>query len=367
MPDPRVEKLARLLVEYSLELKPGQQVWFRTTPNAGELNLAFYSEALRAGSHVFVTQGIPGQEEAFYRLASEDQLDYISPITRSLYESVDALLVVDARYNSRELAAIDPARIARTGRARAPLNKIYLERSGSGSLRWALTVYPTHAMAQDADMSLADYTDFVYSAGMLDEPDPVDFWRQEGRRQARLIDWLKGHDRVELRGENVDIRLSIQGRSFEGSDGKYNFPDGEIFTSPVEDSVDGWIRFKYPAIAQGQEVTDIELWFEGGRVVKEKAAKNQDFLTAMLDLDPGARTLGEWGIGTNYGIRRFSKHMLFDEKMGGTIHFAVGAGFPECGSRNESGLHWDMLCDMAEAEILVDDELFYKDGRPVID
>jgi len=207
----------------------------------------------------------------------------------------------------------------------------------------------------------------VFGAGMLDEEDPVAFWRGEGKRQERLIEWLKGRDRVSIKGENVDIQLSIRERSFEPSDGKYNFPDGEIFTSPVEDSVNGWVRFRYPAIAQGQEVTDIELWFEGGRVVKEKAAKNQEFLSSMLNLDAGARTLGEWGIGTNYGIRRFSKHMLFDEKMGGTIHFAMGAGFPECGSRNESGLHWDMLCDMADSEIHIDDELFYKNGHPVIE
>lgn len=367
MPDPRVQKLARLLVEYSLELKPGQQVVLRTSPNAGELNLAFYQEAVRAGSHVFVIQQIPGQDEAFYRLASDDQLDFISPLTRTIYESFDAMLVVDARSNSRELSAIDPGRIARAGKARASLNKIYLERSAAGSLRWAITVYPTNSMAQDADMSLVDYTDFVYGAGMLNEDDPVAFWRQEGQRQQKLIDWLKGRSRVSLKGENVDIRLSIQGRSFEPSDGKYNFPDGEIYTSPVENSVNGWVRFKYPAIAQGQEVSDIELWFEEGRVVKERAAKNQDFLTTLLNLDAGARTLGEWGIGTNYGIQRFSKHMLFDEKMGGTIHFAVGAGFPECGSRNESGLHWDMLCDMADSEIHIDDQLFYKNGHPIID
>ena len=348
MTDPRVGKLARLLVEYSLEIQPGQQVVLRTTPNAEELNLAFYREAIRAGGHVFVNQGIPGQDEAFYKLASDEQLEFISPLMRTIYETFDALMVIDARYNSRELSAVDPARIARYGRARASLTKTYMERSASGSLRWALTVYPTQAMAQDAEMSLEDYTEFVFGAGMLNEEDPVAFWRHEGERQNSLIQWLKGHEQVTLKGENVDITLSIQGRSFEPSDGKYNFPDGEIFTSPVEDSVNGWIRFKYPAIAQGQEVSDIELWFENGRVVKEKAAKNQEFLTSLLNLDAGARTLGEWGIGTNYGIQHFSKHMLFDEKMGGTIHFAVGAGFPECGSQNESGLHWDMLCDMAD-------------------
>jgi aminopeptidase len=216
-------------------------------------------------------------------------------------------------------------------------------------------------------MNLVDYREFVYSAGMLNEDDPVAFWKEEGEKQKKLADWLKGHERAVLKGSNVDITLSIKDRIFEISDGKYNFPDGEIFTSPVEDSVNGWIRFKYPAIHQGQEVTDIELWFENGRVVKEKAEKNQEFLTSLLNTDAGARTLGEWGIGTNYGIQRFSKNMLFDEKIGGTIHFAVGAGFPECGGRNESGLHWDMLCDMAESEVAVDGELFYKDGKTVIE
>jgi aminopeptidase len=201
---------------------------------------------------------------------------------------------------------------------------------------------------------------------MLNEEDPVAFWKEEGRKQTELADWLKGHDQVMLKGANVDITLSIRDRRFEISDGRYNFPDGEIFTSPVEDSVNGWIRFKYPAIHQGQEVNDIELWFEHGRVVRERAEKNQDLLTSLLNTDAGARVLGEWGIGTNYGIQRFSKNMLFDEKIGGTIHFAVGFGFPECGSRNESGLHWDMLCDMAESEIQIDGELFYKDGKTVI-
>jgi aminopeptidase len=222
-------------------------------------------------------------------------------------------------------------------------------------------------MAQDADMSLIDYREFVFGAGMLDEADPVAFWKGEGRKQQKLTEWLKGHDRVILKGSDVDITLSIKDRLFELSDGKYNFPDGEIFTSPVEDSANGWIRFRYPAIHQGQEVTDIELWFENGRVVQERAAKNQELLTALLNTDAGARTLGEWGIGTNYGIKRFSKNILFDEKLGGTIHFAVGAGFPECGGRNESGLHWDMLCDMATSEITVDGQLFYKDGQTVIE
>jgi aminopeptidase len=309
---------------------------------------------------------MPGAEEIFFRYASDEQLDYVSPIRNIIIDTFDAELYVEAEHNSRNLSGIEGKRIARSRKASAALFSRKMKRSADGSYRWCLTVYPTHAMAQDADMSLADYRDFVYGAGMLDEADPVAFWREEGRKQAELADWLRGHDQVRLKGSDVEITLSIKDRRFEISDGRYNFPDGEIFTSPVEASVNGWIRFKYPALHHGVEVTDIELWFENGRVVREKAAKNEELLTSLLDTDAGARVLGEWGIGTNYGIRRFSKNILFDEKLGGTIHFAVGLGFPECGGRNESGLHWDMVCDMTESEITVDGELFYKDGKPVI-
>ena len=365
MADARVEKLARVIVNYSLELKPGQNFWLRTTPLAEELNLAVYEEAVKAGAHVFVDQRMPGAEEIFYKYASEEQLDYIPPIRRLVIDTFDAELFIEAEHNSRSLSGIDGSRMARSRKANAELFSKKMQRSAEGIYRWCITVYPTHAMAQDADMSLADYREFVYGAGMLNEADPVAFWKGEGQKQEELASWLKGHDKAVLKGSNVDITLSIKNRRFVISDGRYNFPDGEIFTSPVEDSVNGWIRFKYPALYDGQEVTDIELWFENGRVVKETAAKNQELLTSLLNTDAGARTLGEWGIGTNYGIQRFSKNMLFDEKIGGTIHFAVGLGFSECGGRNESGLHWDMLCDMAESEITIDGDLFYKDGRTV--
>lgn len=367
MADPRVAKLAKVMVNYSLELQPGQTFWLRTTPLAEELNLAVYEEAVKAGAHIFIDQRMPGTEEIFFKYASDEQLDYISPIREILAEKFDASLYIEALHNSRSLAGTDGARVARTRKAAAALSQKLMQRSADGTYRWCLTVYPTHAMAQEADMNLRDYQDFVYGAGMLDEEDPVAFWRAEGKRQQELSDWLKGHDKAVIKGSNVDITLSIKDRQFEISDGRYNFPDGEIFTSPLEDSVNGWIRFKYPAIYQGQEVSDIELWFEDGRVVREKAAKNQEFLSSMLNVDAGARILGEWGIGTNYGIQRFSKNMLFDEKIGGTIHFAVGAGFPECGGKNESGLHWDMLCDMAESEITIDGDVFYKNGKIAIE
>ena len=366
MSDPRINKLAKVMVHYSLQLKPGQQVLLQTTPLADELSLAFLEEATRAGAHVLFQNEVPGATEVFLKNASEEQLDFISPIRRKIYETFDARMVIEADTNTRELAGVDPKRIARHRKTYAPLFKLFTERLAKGEMKWCLTVYPTNAMAQEANMSLNDSREFVYAAGMLNEDDPVTYWKEEAAKQQKLIDWLKGHKQVVIKGENVDLSMSIDERTFIPCAGDENFPDGEIFTSPVEDSANGWIRFKYPAIFDGQEVEDIELWFENGKVVKEKAGKNQELLTSLLDTDPGARFLGEWGIGTNYGIDRFTKNMLFDEKIGGTIHLAVGLGFPEAGGNNESGLHWDMLCDMAESEITIDNELFYKNGKPVV-
>ncbi len=366
MTDPRVTKLAKVLVNYSVDINPGQQLYISSSPIARELTLAIYEQAIKAGANIFVEQPLDEAGELFFTYASDAQLDYVSPIRKLIYQTFDATLSIEADSNRRMLSAIDPRRMARRNKAHSELMKTWLERAARGELRWCLTIYPNNANAQDADMSLRDYTEFVYAAGMLNEDDPVKFWRELGQRQGKLVEWLKGHDQVVLKGSNVDMRMSIKDRVFISCDGKENFPDGEIFTGPVEDSAQGWIRYKYPAIYMGQEITDIELWFENGKVVREKASKNQELLTSTLNTDEGARFLGELGIGTNYGITRFTKEMLFDEKIGGTFHLAVGSGYPETGSKNDSAIHWDMLCDMAESEVTVDGELFYKDGKPTI-
>jgi aminopeptidase len=215
-------------------------------------------------------------------------------------------------------------------------------------------------------MSLSDYQDFVYSFGKLNDPDPVTSWMEESKRMNELASYLDDMDEIIFEGNDIDLRLSIKGRRIEVADGKVNFPDGEIFTGPVEDSVSGWVQFKYPAIYGGCEVRDIKLWFEKGRVVKYEASKGHEFLGQILDTDSGSRTLGEWGIGTNYSMSTFTKNMLFDEKLGGTIHFALGNSYPETGGKNESGIHWDMLCDMSQGEIRADGELFYRDGKPLM-
>ena len=366
MPDLRVSNLAKVLVHYSLALKRHQQIVIHTSPLADELTLAVYEESIKVGAYPFIINEVPGTEETFFKYASNAQLDYISPLHKLINKTYDADLTIWTRFNTRNLSGVSPNRIARARKANAQLAKTFLQRAANGNFKWTLTVYPNNAMAQEAEMSLSDYTDFVFDAGMLSRPDPVAFWRNEAIRQQKLIKWLKGRNKAILKGSNVDISLSIKGRLFIECAGKENFPDGEIFTSPVENSVNGWIRFKYPAIYDGQEIEDIELWFEDGRVVKEKATKNQELLIALLNTDAGSRYLGEWGIGTNYGITRFTKTMLFDEKMGGTIHFAVGGGYPESGSKNKSGLHWDMLCEMNDSEIIIDGDWFYKNGKSVI-
>lgn len=366
MPDPRVTKLAKVLVHYSMSLKEGDLFQLRTHPAAQDLTLAVFEEAIKAGAHTFIQTTVPGAEELYFKYASDAQLDFINPARRLFVEKYDASLTIWAEDNTRHLAGINPERLARASKAAADLNKHFLERSARGEMRWCLTAYPNNAMAQEADMSLADYTEFVFAAGMLNDEDPVAFWKAEGERQKKIENWMRGKDKVVLKGSSIDLKMSIKDRVFVRCDGKLNFPDGEIFTGPVEDSVEGWVRFKYPAIEYGQEVTDIELWFEKGKVVKETATKNQELLTSQLNTDAGARFLGEFGIGTNYGIPKFTKNMLFDEKLGGTIHLALGAGYPESGSKNDSGIHWDMLCDMNDAEITVDGELFYKNGKPVI-
>ena len=367
MSDPRITKLAQVLVHYSLELKPGDQFILQTSPLAHELNLAVYEEAVKAGAHIMVRNQVPGTQELFFKYANDEQLAYVSPVQRLIVEDFDVMLNIGAFYNTRELSGVDPERQQLAGRAGAEIRKTFMKRIATGDVRWCYTVFPTHASAQEADMSLRDYENFVYSAGLLDEVDPVAKWQAEAARQQKLIDWLAGKDKIIIKGSNVDLQMSVKGRSFQQAAGQQNFPDGEIYTSPVEESVNGWIRFGYPAIFGGREVTDIELWFEDGKVVKEKASKGEELLTALLNTDDGSRILGELGIGTNYGIRKFTKNMLFDEKIGGTIHLAVGAGFPEAGGKNESGLHWDMLCNMDESEITVDGELFYKNGKIVVE
>lgn len=364
--DSRITKLAQVLVNYSLDMQPGCKFVIFTNPLAEDLALAVYKEALNAGALPQILCSFSQADEILLKYGSDEQLQFISPIMKLMVETYDARLSISAEENTRGLSGVDPARQAVRQKAWRPLFQTFMERAAKRELHWSLTEFPTHSSAQEADMSLADYQEFVFHAGKLNEADPVAAWKKEGERMKELVNWLDGHDQVVLKGKDIDLSMSVKGRTFAAADGHENFPDGEIFTGPVEDSVNGWVRFQYPAIYGGREVIDVELWFENGKVVKEKASKGEELLTTLLNTDEGARFLGELGIGTNYDIPRFTKNMLFDEKLGGTIHLAVGASYPETGGVNESGVHWDMLCDMKDGEITVDGELFYKDGKPVM-
>ncbi len=362
--DPRIEKLADLLVSYSVSVKPGDLVLVRVMPASERAGLAVYRQVLVAGGYPVMQIVSEEASEVFYKYASDEQLDWLNPLEEWLINTVDVRITLAATENSRALTNIDPARMARARKANTPLTQIFMDRQASGALRWVGTRYPTQSAAQDAEMSLSEYEDFVFTACMVHLDDPVAYWSAKSAEQQRLVNWLRGKDRVEVRGENIDLKLSIKGRTFINADGKKNMPDGEIFTGPVEDSVDGWVRFTYPAIYGGREVNGVELRFENGRVTEAKAQKGAEFLISVLDTDGGARYLGEFAIGTNEAIQKFTRSILFDEKIGGTVHMAVGAGYPDTGSRNQSAVHWDMICDMRSGgEIIVDGELFYKNGQ----
>jgi aminopeptidase len=364
MADPRIHKLASLLVNYCVAVQPGDKVMLTGGPAAMPLVTETYREIIRAGGMPNLFWDDIQFREIMLKEGSEEQLRYVPDNVKLAVETFDCRITIRGHENTRALSGIDPARQQILAAGQRELIQTFMERSAKGELRWVGTLFPTNAYAQDADMSLADFADFVYGACHADKDDPVAEWQKLSKFQQKLVDYLDGKEQVVVKGPNVDLALSIKGRTFINSDGHKNMPSGEIFTGPVEESVNGWIRYTFPAIYQGRQVEGIELWFEEGKVVKATAVKNQDFLLSVLDTDEGARYLGEFAIGTNDAIDRFTGSILFDEKIGGTIHLAVGSGYPETGSVNKSAVHWDMICDMRDGgQIWVDGELFYENGR----
>lgn len=366
MADSRVVKFARILVDHSTKVGPGDRVAVTATTAAEPLARALYELVLERGGHPHILFELPGQDEILYAHGGDAQLDYVSPFQRMAFEDFDVLIKARSELNTRGLSGVDPNRQARRQKAVSQLLAAQMRRGADNTLRWMSTLYPTNAYAMEAEMGLEDYEDFVYGAMHADDatPDPVAYWQGVEADQQCIIDRIEGHDRVTLRGPNVDLSLSIKGRKFRNASGQHNLPDGEICTGPVEASANGWVRYTYPAIYQGRIVEGIQLTFESGRVVKASAERNEDFLLRMLDTDAGARYLGEFAIGTNFEINRFTRNILFDEKIGGSFHMALGAGYPETGSVNKSIIHWDMICDMRqEAEIRVDGELIYRNGQ----
>jgi aminopeptidase len=362
MADERIEKLAKLCVHYSVALQPKEKVLIRGSDLAFPLINEIYKQCLLSDAYPSILP-ILDVEYTFFKYAKPHQLRFVSPLDRFRIENTDVLITAWCHPNPKGLSSIDPSKIKTHRAARRDLAETFNARAAEGTLKWTLLPFPINAQAQEANMSLSEYEDFVYSSCFVDKKDPIAEWQKLSQQQQKLCDFLGEIREIRVTGEDTDLCFRVDGRTWINSDGKRNMPSGEVFTAPLEKSASGTIRFTFPGIYAGKEVEDIKLTFAEGKVVKASAAKGNDLLQQVLEID-GADHIGETAIGTNYGITRFTKNMLFDEKMGGTIHLALGNSYPETGGLNKSAIHWDLLKDMKEeGEIYGDGTLFYRKGK----
>lgn len=361
------KKYAKVLVEYSTDVKKGDLVIISSDTQAQPLILAVYEEVLKKGAHPVLQISLQGQKEIFFKYANDEQLEYIDPMIQLEYDKADKFIAIGAPYNTKNLAKASPERLAKRSAATRPLSEKMLGRAAEGSLSWVICDYPTNALAQEAKMSIFDYEEFLLNACYLHLDDPVTKWKEIGKTQDELVNKLNGTKTIRIIGEKTDLTLSVEGRKWINCCGSNNFPDGEVFTSPVEDSAEGEIYFDFPAIYRGNEAQGIHLKFEKGKVVHATAEKGEDFFLKMIDQDEGARFLGEFAFGTNDMIQEVTGNILFDEKIGGSIHLALGSSYPETGGKNTSGLHWDIIKNMkTDSKVYADDKLIYENGNFLI-
>lgn len=361
------EKLANLAVHYALDVKPKELVSIEGSEVAKDLLCALYIECVKAGAYPVVMTRLNEIDASFYKYANEDQLKFINPLQKYVIKNFQKRIQIMADYNLKKMALIDPEKLNlyQQDPEFPELMKTYQERLANHELDWVLVPYPCDAMAQEANMDTESYREFVYKALKLDTEDPAAVWRQIQEEQDKKVKILNTVEQIHVIGEDTDITLSVKDRLWINCCGHDNLPDGEIFTSPVEDSVNGHIRFTYPGIYQGQEIENIYLEFKDGKVTKATAEKGQKLLDSILKIDR-ANILGEFAVGTNHGITKFTKNMLFDEKLGGTLHMALGMGFPEAKSQNlNCGIHWDILKNMEspESKIFADGKVIYEAGK----
>jgi len=364
MRDPRYAKLAGVLVNYSVAVEKGDLVAIQGSAIAEPLLAEIYRAVLEAGAHPILRVQLPGLTEMFFKLAKQHQLKYVNPVAEFEIENLDKVISLWADSNTKSLANVDSKRQAVRSKATSKLFMRFMQRESAGDLKWVGTQFPCNASAQDAEMSLEEYEDFVLKACMLHLKDPIAAWKRVHGKQKKICRQLNERKKIRVVAEGTDLTMSVEGRTWVNCDGTANMPDGEIFTGPVEDSMEGTVSFSFPAFYSGREADGVKLTFKKGKVVKATASKNEDFLHAMLDSDDGARRVGEFAIGTNYSIQKFTKNTLFDEKIGGTFHMALGASIPESGGKNESGIHWDIVNDMRSGgKIYADGKIIYKDGE----
>ncbi len=356
----RVEMVTRwadLLAVYCLAVEPGETIVISSSIEARALVEACYKAVVIRGGHPLIRLDLPGLHEFFVEHASEAQLTYLPPTAIHEAQFAAGRIRISAESNTRSMSRMGARRQALLERSREPI------RHASRQHRWALTQFPTQAYADDAGMSLADYESYVTSAMFLDRPDPAEAWRELGRRQAGLVEYMSRVQSIRIEADGTDIALSVAGRTWINSDGRRNMTSGEIFTGPVENSASGKLRCGFPVCRDGRELVGIELEFENGQVVSARADQGEEYLCAMLDLDAGSRRLGELGLGLNPGIDRFTGSILYDEKIGGTVHLALGQSYPETGGVNASALHWDLIIDTrTQGRITADGKLVMENG-----
>ncbi len=358
-----LSKYANLLVNYCLEIQKGDRLYIKSTTLAEPLIREVYREALKAGGMPVVDLEFREKGKIFMEEAEGDQLKFISPLYRQAMEEFEAYLYIRAPFNLRGEGDADPEKVKIAKAASAPISKRYFERTATREMKRNLCQYPTIAAAQNAGMSLEDYEKFVFGACNLFEADPVQKWLDVRKFQQQIVDVLNNRENIRYKGEGIDISFSTKGRTWINSDGQTNMPSGEVYTSPVETSVNGVINFSYPAVYMGHEVEDVTLWVKDGYVEKWEAKRGKAFLDQIFEID-GTRRFGEAAIGTNYNINRFTKNILFDEKIGGTVHMAIGQSYLQAGGKNQSSIHWDMIGNMMNGgEIYADDEKIYDSGR----
>ena len=370
MYDPRLDRLAQVIVRYSSEVRKGDVVCIKG-PTVGEpLAVAIHREVVRAGAHPWVRLVPEDCDEDFVRHASDEQLAMLTTLDRHTIANINVYIGIWASANTKARTTVNPKKQALLSKGRRPWMNAFMKRTSLPKkdpkrMRWTGTAFPTHGAAHDAEMSLREYADFVFRAGKLHLPNPVAAWKKLGTSQQRLADVMNKGREVHITAPGgTDIRFGVAGRKWINCDGHANFPDGEVFTAPMEDATEGEVYFPWPAIYGGREVQGVRLRFKAGRCVEASAEKNEKYLVQMLDLDKGARVVGELALGTNYEIKQQTKDILFDEKIGGTFHMALGAAYPEAGGTNVSGLHWDMVCDLHRGGVVkLDGKIISKNGK----
>jgi aminopeptidase len=367
MYDQRLDLLASLLVNYCVETKPGDVVRINGSVSAADLIRAVYREILQAGGHPLLRLRLDGLDETFYRQASDAQIDFLNDVQRYEVEHIQASIGIWAPGNLRETAGIDPKRLARRSKAMEPLQAPFMKPRDQGGVKWVGLDFPTNGSAQEAGMSLADFEEFVFRACMPESGNPADYWRRVHNEQERLVQILNRVEELHFQGPQMDLRMRCQDRKWINCDGQMNMPDGEIYTAPIDDSAQGWIAFDYPSEYFGKPVEGIRLEFQQGAVVHYSAEKGQDSLQAALEIDEGAKRIGEISFGTNAGIQIGTKNTLFDEKIGGTIHLALGEAYPDAGGINKSAIHWDIVAEMKNgSRVSADGRVIYENGKFLI-